>query len=396
MKTLKNFLFVVTFFVCKFFTHGQVKTTIEVAPGVLIDSTVGYGANLNGRYYFKNLPFSLGVGIGYYRNEKRTGIEYDYSYFAKSGLISSLNLNYLAINSLKGFSLDLSSRLVHLSTSKDYYSSRFNLRKMVFDVNDNKLNNSNFGIGFSTVFKYRFMNESAFSLHLGADYLFGTEARLIETVNVGFEIPLTRWKESSLYKPKLVESKKKAKQVIAKISDVEKETTVKPVPKNVEVISSATKIKTTNDSVKKQIIQEKNLIALKDTISSVKKQEQQVIEVKNEKLKVKSETVQPKINKEANVVQKVSKTSVDNNNDSFLKMKKTAPTISTPKFQGPLNISGNQFELGDDWNYWKGNNELWYAKHKDKEKWYDLIQSLSDENYKKASQILIKEAKQVE
>jgi hypothetical protein len=36
-----------------------------------------------------------------------------------------------------------------------------------------------------------------------------------------------------------VESKKKEKQVIAKVSNLEKETTVKPVPNNAEVISSS-------------------------------------------------------------------------------------------------------------------------------------------------------------
>jgi hypothetical protein len=72
------------------------------------------------------------------------------------------------------------------------------------------------------------------------------------------------------------------------------------------------------------------------------------------------------------------------------------PSTSDVRFKGPLNISGAQFELGDDWNYWKSDNELWFAKHKDKEKWFDLLKSLSDENYEKAKNILINNAKKVE
>ena len=392
MNTLKFILLTFIFVVFNFFSFGQVKTSIEIAPGVLVDSVVGYGANVNGNYYFKDLPISLGLGIGYYKNEQRSGIEFDYSYFSKSGLISNLSLNYLVINNSEGFNLDLSSRLVHLSSSRENYSSNYDSEKMKLVVNSNKLNSSNYGFGVSTVLKYRFVNGCAVAAHLGVDYLFGRRHRLIQTANIGFEIPLTRWNQSSLYKPKLIEGKKKA----SKAPEVDKTTSTKVTPKNVDKTPSIKPVKTVSDTIKKQIVQEKTIITKKDTVSTVKNQNKEVIEPKNEQPKIKSEPIQePKINKQIEAAQK-TKATVENKKENAAKQKKTPAVTSKPKLQGPLNILGNQYELGDDWNYWKGNNELWYAKHKDKEKWYDLIQSLSDENYNKAKQILIKDAKKVE
>jgi hypothetical protein len=66
------------------------------------------------------------------------------------------------------------------------------------------------------------------------------------------------------------------------------------------------------------------------------------------------------------------------------------------KVEGPKDIEGFQYEIGDNWNYWEGENNKWYAKRKGKTKWYDLIESLSNSNYNKASLILQEEGKKVE
>ena len=77
---------------------------------------------------------------------------------------------------------------------------------------------------------------------------------------------------------------------------------------------------------------------------------------------------------------------------------KENPSINskTLRVEGPKDIEGFQYEIGDSWNYWEGENNKWYAKRKGKAKWYDLIESLSNSNYNKAALILQEEGKKVE
>ena len=60
--------------------------------------------------------------------------------------------------------------------------------------------------------------------------------------------------------------------------------------------------------------------------------------------------------------------------------------------QGPDGILGNQFEMYDDWNYWLGNNNRWYAKRKVKKEWNDIQKCLNNDNYQKANYILNKKS----
>ena len=158
MSTIKILVLTLTFSLYHYISFGQVKTSIEVAPGVLIDSSVRYGISTNGSYYFKKIPVSIGIGIGYYKNENRSGVEFDYSYFANRGIISNLNVNYLVFKAEKGFALELSSRIINLFSTHEDYTSKYNFSKMSIDVNRNINSKSNFGVGFSTIFKNRFSN----------------------------------------------------------------------------------------------------------------------------------------------------------------------------------------------------------------------------------------------
>jgi hypothetical protein len=382
MSTIKILVLSVALSLFHSISFGQVRSSFEISPGILIDSTIRYGVNANASYYMKNLPFSFGIGIGYYKNEKRSGIEFDYSYFSNSGIISNLNVNYLVIKSDKGFGLELSSRLVNLYSTHEDYTSKYNFNEMRIDDNRNVDSKSNFGFGFSTIFKNRFSNGSALALHLGVDYLTGQNSRMIQTVNIGYEIPLARWNSASVYKPKLIPSDKKTQKVVAENPKKEKVKEV-PTPSKIENTSVTIQPKVVKDTLVVKSNQVKE-----EVTNSVSNQ------VKNEKTETIAQPIkETKVEKKEVVVKpKVEEKKQQKKNPIVV----SKPSNSTIKVKGPLNTSGGQFELGDDWNYWKTENELWFAKHKDKEKWYDLLKSLSDENYEKAKNILINNAKKVE
>ena len=116
-------------------------------------------------------------------------------------------------------------------------------------------------------------------------------------------------------------------------------------------------------------------------------------QLKKEKTEPKPQPIQEvKIEKKEVVV----KPKVEVKKQQQKQIEDSKQSITDIRVKGPLNIGGAQYELGDDWNYWKSDNELWFAKHKDKEKWYNLLKSLSEENYEKAKNTLINKAKKVE
>ncbi len=397
MSTIKILVLTLAFSLYHYISFGQVKSSIELAPGILIDSSVRYGINANGSYYLKKIPVSIGIGIGYYKNEKRNGVEFDYSYFSNTGIISNLNVNYLVIKAEKGFALELSSRIVNLFSTHEDYTSKYNFNKMSIDVNRNIVSQSNFGVGFSTIFKNRFSNGSALALHLGVDYLTGQGSRIIQSANIGYEIPITRWKASSVYKPKLVPSEKKTEKIVTEKPKKEKlkeepilTKVVKPIvvsqPKAVkDTAVTTTQIQTSKQPKKDTVIVKIN--QEKEVNNSVSNQ------LKKEKTEPKSQPLQDvKVEKkEVEVKPKVEAKKLPQK-----PVQDSKQLIKDIRVRGPLNIEGDQYELGDDWNYWKSDNELWFAKHKDNEKWYDLLKSLSEENYEKAKNTLINKAKKVE
>jgi hypothetical protein len=380
-------------------SFGQVRSSFELSPGILVDSTIRYGINANASYYMKNIPFSFGMGVGYYKNEKRSGIEFDYSYFSNTGIISNLNVNYHVIKSDKGFGLELSSRLVNLYSTHEDYASKYNFKEMKIDSKRNVDSKSNFGFGFSTIFKNRFSNGSALAFHIGVDYLTGKDARLIQTVNLGYEIPLARWNTASVFKPKTISSEKKTQKVVTENPNKEK-VKEEPVPTKIEKPTVTIQPKVNKDTVVTTTEVQKSKPVNKDTTSTVKINQTKEVNnpvsnlVKKEKSETNSKPIKETKVEKKEVVEKSKVVEKKQPKKNLIEVSK--PSTSDVRFKGPLNISGAQFELGDDWNYWKSDNELWFAKHKDKEKWFDLLKSLSDENYEKAKNILINNAKKVE
>jgi hypothetical protein len=397
MSTIKILVLTLAFSLYHYISYGQVQSSIELAPGILIDSSVRYGINVNGSYYLKKIPVSIGIGIGYYKNEKRNGVEFDYSYFSNTGIISNLNVNYFVIKAEKGFALELSSRIVNLFSTHEDYTSKYNFNKMSIDVNRNIVTQSNFGVGFSTIFKNKFSNGSALALHLGVDYLMGQGSRLIQSANIGYEIPITRWKSSSVYKPKLVPAVKKKEKLVTEKPKQEK-VKEEPILTKVEKPIVVSQPKVVKDSIINTADLQKPKSLINDTTMVRSNQVKEVNNSSSNQLKKEKMEPKPQPIQEVKVEKKevVVKPKVEVKKQQQKPIEDFKQSISVIRVKGPLNIGGAQYELGDDWNYWKSDNELWFAKHKDKEKWYNLLKSLSEENYQKAKNTLINNAKKVE
>ena len=85
---------------------SQIKSSLSIEPGINRDSLVSLGTNLKYSRYLQNKPFSFNASVGYYSHTNRSDeSEFNYSYYKRTNLITSLGLNYLAIQNKVGFNL---------------------------------------------------------------------------------------------------------------------------------------------------------------------------------------------------------------------------------------------------------------------------------------------------
>jgi hypothetical protein len=373
---------------------SQIKSSLSIEPGINRDSLVSLGTNLKYTRYIQNKPFSFNASVGYYSHTNRSDeSEFNYSYYKRTNLITSLGLNYLAIQNKVGFNLEILSRLSFVQLNEEKYNKLYSFRQRAFQISDVNESRNNVGIGFGVVLKKRFKNQSAIFILAGTDYLVENNAKFSQNLNLGLEIPLSKIRNNNdiqnLAKNKTKILKKQIttkveKQKTKEITEVkQKQDVIKQVNKDAPVKSTSQLTKDTVSVVRQKVIVEKPIIkntivdsALTITNSSVVKKSAEKINTIQPLIEVKSvETVQPITKK--------------NKENSSIKSK-------TLKVEGPKDIEGFQYEIGDSWNYWEGENNKWYAKRKGKTKWYDLIESLSNSNYNKASLILQEEGKKVE
>ena len=412
---------------------SQIKSSLSIEPGINRDSLVEVGTNLKYTHYLDKKPISFNASVGYYSNLNRSNEnEFNYSYYKRSNLISSLGLNYLAIQNRVGFNLEILSRLSLVQLTEENYKKIYSFRQRSFQISDLTKSSNNVGIGFGVILKKRYKNQAAVFLLAGSDYLLGDNPRLTQNLNVGLEIPLSKirnnndiqdipknktnvvkqpipnksekpkTKETTQVKPKQEEITKQVKvetptKSINQLSKDtlsiarQKEIEEKPILKKTIIDSALTnkKASTINLNTEKNItklpVVEERSIEIK-TIDNKVAENKRIIEkaIITEKKPVKTESVQEVKAKEP-IQPKLKST----NESSIVKSKPL-------KVEGPKNIEGIQYELGDSWNYWEGENNKWYAKRKGKAKWYDLFESLSNSNYNKASLILQEEGKKVE
>ena len=411
---------------------SQIKSSLSIEPGINRDSLVSLGTNLKYSRYLQNKPFSFNASVGYYSHTNRSDeSEFNYSYYKRTNLITSLGLNYLAIQNKVGFNLEILSRLSFVQLNEEKYNKLYSFRQRAFQISDVNESRNNIGIGFGVVLKKRFKNQSAIFVLAGTDYLVGNNAKLSQNLNLGLEIPLSKIRNNNdiqnLAKNKTKILKKQIttkveKQKIKEITEVkQKQDVIKQVNKDAPVKSTSQLTKDSVSVVRQKVLVEKPIIkntivdsVLTITNSSVVKKSaekintiQPVIEEKSKEIQsIENNAIENKriIEKEIITEKKPVRTepkkevkSVETVQPITKKIKENSSIKSkTLKVEGPKDIEGFQYEIGDSWNYWEGENNKWYAKRKGKTKWYDLIESLSNSNYNKASLILQEEGKKVE
>ncbi len=422
-------------------SFSQIKSSISIEPGINRDSLVSLGTNLKYTHYLKDKPLSIHAGLGYYSHTNRSDEnEFNYSYYKRTNIFSSIGLNYLAIQNKVGFNLEILSRLSFVQLNEEKYNKLYSFRERAFQISDVTESKNNVGIGFGVLLKKRYKNQTAIFVLAGSDYLVGNNARLTQNLNLGLEIPLSKIKNNNdiqdisknkvkavkeqvitkVEKPKVKETTEvKPKQEIVK-QEVVKQEVVKPVVKETPVKSPVQVTKDTANVVRQKELIEKPII--KNTIvdSALTITNAAVSKKSTEKIN----TIQPVIEEKSKEIQSIDAKAVENkriiekaiitekkpvrvepkkevkSTETVQPIAKTIKENSTKakalKVEGPKDIEGVQYEIGDSWNYWEGENNKWYAKRKGKAKWYDLFESLSNSNYNKASLILQEEGKKVD
>lgn len=411
---------------------SQIKSSLSIEPGINRDSLVSLGTNLKYSRYLQNKPFSINASVGYYSNTNRSDeSEYNYSYYKRTNLITSLGLNYLAIQNKVGFNLEILSRLSFVQLNEDKYNKSYIFKQRAFQISDVNESRNNVGIGFGVVLKKRFRNQSAIFVLAGTDYLVGNNARLSQNLNLGLEIPLTKIRNNNDIQ-NLAKNKTKIlnKQITTKvekpktkeITEVkQKQDVIKQVSKDAPIKSSSQLTKDTVSVVRQKEVVEQPII--KNTIVDSALTITNSSEVKKNTEKI--NTIQPVIEEKSKEIRSFENNAIENKRiiekeiitekkpvsiepkkkvisietvQPITRKNKENPSINskTLRVEGPKDIEGFQYEIGDSWNYWEGENNKWYAKRKGKAKWYDLIESLSNSNYNKAALILQEEGKKVE
>ncbi len=424
-----------------FISISQNERRIELSPGILKDTNFNPGINLKFTNYLINKPISISVGLSFYRIVNRIGDNSsNYQYYSNQNLVPYLGVNYEILRTKNNINLVFSPRVSYFINSKDFFSSTFNNRNRRIEENDKVVRSNYFSVGTGLNLKKSLNNNFSLLISYGADYLMDKKIRLNQNILFGFEFLVG--KSSNKKKESEVKSKLTSNTSI-KSSKIEQKELPKEIKDSVVIkqkkkllmdrIDSVEVVENVKNNVEKKKPIISNLDSNNQTIQSDSKSEEKNIPViqvyenkvntKNgeefivEPIKIKKEIRKNTINKDSikRVITSI-KTRNQTLNDSLLKTNKSkeiikAQIINTKKsihlkdtnklvqkplrVLGPLNVKGDQYDLGDDWNYWKGENELWFAQHKDKEKWYDLLKALNEENYEKAKNTLIK-AKKVE
>ena len=421
MNTLKNSIYIL--FVIILFTVtslAQNKTRLDISPGVLKDTNNNFGLNIKLSRLLTKSPLSFSLGLGFFKTVHREGInQFNYEYYQNQNIVPAFSLNYEFFKSDKSLSLEVSPRVSYFLNKKEFYTSKYNASKNINEITEKNVLTNNLSIGTGLNIKKTSRKEVSLVLSMGLDYLVGDKSRWNKNLLLGIEFPLIANKNQGLSSKKVY-----APKVIKPVTDND-------FAKKEINNSSVNKVK---DSVVEA--QKKNIsIAKKDTLKVVsqtltdnleklsKDNEKQLLDT----LIAETNNIQkkPKVIREPIVISKTKENVVKNDDIvSTEKIKKDTlkvkvpPVIKIPKKDrkvlnepvqteeiqavkllkvlGPLNIDGIQYELGDDWNYWLGENGYWYAKKKTKEKWYDLIKSLNDDHYDKAVQTLSRDAKKVD
>ena len=413
---------------------SQIKSSLNIEPGINRDSLVSLGSNLKYTHYIQNKPFSINASVGFYSHSDRSNaneFDYSYNYYKRTNLITSLGLNYLAIQNKVGFNLEILSRLSFIQLNEEKYNKLYSYRQRAFEISDVNESKNNIGLGFGVVLKKRFKNQSSIFVLAGTDYLVGNNAKLIQNLNLGLEIPLSKIRNNNdiqnLAKNKTKFLKKQIttkveKQKINEITEVkQKQEVIKQVNKDASVKSNSQLTKDTVSVVRQNEVVEKPIIKNKIVDSSLTIINSSEVKKNAEKIN----TTQPVIEENSKEIRSFENNAVENKpiiqkeiitvkKPVRLEPKKEVKSLETVqpitknnkenstiksktlKVDGPKDIEGFQYEIGDSWNYWEGQNNKWYAKRKGKAKWYDLIESLSNSNYNNATLILQEEGKKVE
>ncbi len=406
MKKIVRNCICISSILISFNSLSQVKSTFGVESGVFVDSMMNGGGLLKYSYYIKNKPLSLSFGIGANYNVQRNGVEFDYAYSKNTNVLTNLSLNYILLNKSNGFTIDLSPRLVFLSNSLNTYKNFKDVRLNKMVTVDETKYTTYMGFGFATTFKNRFNNNVALYVSLGADYLPSANNPWVKTVHLGLEFPLVKLNSTKTRKTKVKEEKPSIKKEEQK-QKVEKKNEVKVIDTPKPIIQDTLKVITNNlsksslnkighDTIKPNtselIINQTKEKLIENVVVD------KIVETPKRDTIVKTESTPVVIIKKKKKVENVELPVVEEKKKEEInpvKISTEPKNIPDTKLKGPENVPGTQIELGDDWNYWEGDNQKWYAKHKDKLKWYDLFESLSNSNYNKAVQTLEEKGKLV-
>jgi hypothetical protein len=429
MNTFKKSIYI-SFLLILFIdtSFAQNKTRLDISTGILKDTNNNFGLNLKFSRLLSKSPLSISFGLGYFKSTHREGInQFNYEYYQNQNIVPAVSLNYEFFKTDKSLSFEVSPRLSYFLNKKEFYTSKYNARKNINEVSEKNVLINNLSIGTGLNIKKTSKKEVSLVLSMGLDYLIGDKSKLNQNLLLGVEFPLKVTKSKSdilisknTYSTKvenpsinIEQTRKEVKSQIPIKNIQEKDSLVVKQKKvllmdridSVSVIVPTKKSNTETNNVNFEK-------ALKDTLKTNSnvdlKKPKGIIEpivisktkeniVKNNKItnieNIKKDTLKIKVTpikipkKDKKVANAPVELSVNTNELQPIKMLKVL---------GPMNIDGIQYELGDDWNYWLGENGYWYAKKKTKEKWYDLIKSLNDNNYDKAVQTLSKDAKKVD
>jgi hypothetical protein len=409
---------------------AQSLTNLEVSTGLLNDSNNCFGLKLGVNKTFKSIefgkgkfkqPLSIFLNVGYFKYTNREGFnDFKYSYFSNQNIVTSIGVNYV-LYTFKNNSFSISPRFSYYLNEKNYYSSLYNNARNRNEVFESTEKSNDFSFGASINYKKTNRKNKSLVLSAGLDYLVAESPKLIKTAMIGFEVPLRPLtfknrkvvvnnvkKEIVFKQPQIVDEKKQNinKTITPQVSEpseinnpiLNEETNTRAKNTNLIKDTLAPKVNKSNKLVKGPIViskskndQEKTKIEIKEPIvikkeKAIKSQEK--VDIKADSVKI----IKPK--KKSIFKEENNKTIIKEKNNSELKEDLTVNPIL--KVIGPLNVNGVQYELGDDWNYWLGENGFWYAKRKSNSSWYDLLKSLSDQNYEKAIQKLGADAKKVD
>ena len=413
---------------------SQSLTNLEVSTGLLNDINNCFGLKLGINKSFKSIefgkdkfkqPLSIFLNVGYFRYSNREGFnDFKYSYFSNQNIVTSIGLNYV-LYSFKNNSFSISPRNSCYLNEKNYYSSLYNNARNRNEVFERTEKNNDFSFGSSINYKKTNKKNKSLVLSAGLDYLVSETPKLIKTAMIGFEVPLqpitirnkkvvvNNVKKEIVFKqPQIVDEKKQNidKTISPQVSvpseinnTILKEDTITRVRnfnqiKDTLTIKSYKQTKLVSEPIlisKSKIDNQKTKIEIKEPI--VIKKEKVINSQDKVDLKIDSvKTTKPKkksIFKSENKTDKESLKNKENNKQNVQDNSVVQPIL---RVVGPLNVNGVQYELGDDWNYWLGENGFWYAKRKSNSSWYDLLKSLSDQNYEKAIQKLGADAKKID